>query len=179
MVFAEIETGSETESYDNDSDVPDSPTEQGDSYCKQPRTWSEAYGQMQKHAYQLVLSEKCKSYTTTKELLKPMGGDVLGSSELNNLSGRSSGRRTPQIVIKVGKGHQMCTGCSKFIGSAAQVCSSLCMKSSLFLLTACVFLIAWQMLQLKTSYTKYRVSKSVNPVRNILTCLVGHFSGNF
>ncbi|KAG0620032.1 hypothetical protein M758_4G183600 [Ceratodon purpureus] len=122
LTEAEMETGSETESYDNDSEIPDSPTEEEDNYLKQPRSWSEAYGQMQKHAYQLVLSEKCKSSTTAKSLLKPVAGEVRGSSELNNLSGRSPGRKSPQVHVKVGKGHQMCTGCSKFIGSAAQAC---------------------------------------------------------
>lgn len=122
LTEAEIETGTETESCDNDSEIPDSPTGEEDSYCEKPRTWSEAYGKMQKHAYQLVLSEKCKSYTAAKELSKPVGGDSPGPSELNNLSGRPSGRRSPQVHIKVGKGHQMCTGCSKFIGSAAQAC---------------------------------------------------------
>lgn len=125
-----METGSETESYDDDSEAPDSPTEDEDSYRKQPRTWREAYGQMQKHAYQLVLSEKCKSYSPAKEISKPVGGDVLGSSALINLSGKPSGRRSPKVRIKVGKGHQMCTGCSKFIGSAAQVCSFPFMKFS-------------------------------------------------
>jgi hypothetical protein len=149
VVFAEIETGTETESCDNDSEIPDSPTGEEDSYCEKPRTWSEAYGKMQKHAYQLVLSEKCKSYTAAKELSKPVGGDSPGPSELKNLSGRPSGRRSPQVHIKVGKGHQMCTGCSKFIGSAAQVRSSPFMKFSLSLPTACVYLIACQTPQLR------------------------------
>jgi hypothetical protein len=63
MVFADCETGSDTESSDDDSEVSDSPpAEKEETCCKQPRTWNEAYGQMQK----LVLSEKFRSHATAK-----------------------------------------------------------------------------------------------------------------
>lgn len=75
MVFADSETGSEIESSDDDSEISDCPTEEEETYnkqpreeeetyryYKQPRTWSEAYGQMQK----LVLSEKFKSLAAAK-----------------------------------------------------------------------------------------------------------------
>jgi len=63
LVSADSETGSEMESSDDDSEISDSPpTQEEETYCKQPRTWSEAYGQMQK----LVLSEKFKTHATAK-----------------------------------------------------------------------------------------------------------------
>jgi len=62
MVFADCETGSDTESSDDDSEVSDSPPAEKEQTCKQPRTWNEAYGQMQK----LVLSEKFRSHAAAK-----------------------------------------------------------------------------------------------------------------
>uniref|UniRef100_A0A7I4DAG6 CW-type domain-containing protein n=1 Tax=Physcomitrium patens TaxID=3218 RepID=A0A7I4DAG6_PHYPA len=124
--FAGSETVSKLESYDSDSGIPPFiPSEEEDSYCKQPQTWNEAYGQMQKKASQLVLNKKCKSVTSGKELSNG-GEDLLRSTDLINLSSRSPasmfGYETPHPSTKAGKGHQMCTGCSKPIGSAAQGC---------------------------------------------------------
>lgn len=62
MFIADNETGSEMESSDDDSEISDSPPTEEETYCKQPRSWSEAYGKMQK----LVLSEKFKSHATAK-----------------------------------------------------------------------------------------------------------------
>lgn len=62
MTIADGETGSIMESSDNGSDTSDSPPEEKETHRKQPRTWNEAYGKMQK----LVLSKKLKSHASAK-----------------------------------------------------------------------------------------------------------------
>lgn len=126
---SEYGTESEEEMYDDEYASPESPLAQEQYYHRQPKLRGRAHGARHKHISHLELGEKCKSYSSGRDSFKHVAGNAMQSSgyrEYCHPSGRSShslpARRSSYIPNGAGKGHQMCTGCDGFIGSAAQVC---------------------------------------------------------
>lgn len=126
---SEYGTESEEDMHEDEYASPESPLAQEQYYHRQPKLRGRAHGARHKHISHLELGEKCKSYSSGRDSFKHVAGNAIQSSgyrEYCHPSGRSShslpARRSSYIPNGAGKGHQMCTGCDGFIGSAAQVC---------------------------------------------------------